>query len=80
MKLSDIQNSFLDSVFDEDKSLDYILPTHSNAEDTIEIYKSSINAQLINTLKVVYYIIFGGICYLNMIEDPRIGKWFGFMK
>ena len=33
-----------------------------------------------NTLKVSYYGVFAGICYLNMIEDPRIGHWFGFMK
>ncbi|MDC0933895.1 DNA-binding domain-containing protein, partial [Arcobacteraceae bacterium] len=56
MKLSDIQNSFLDSVFSDDKSLDYILPTHSTKENTIAIYKDSINAQLINTLKVVFPI------------------------
>jgi hypothetical protein len=71
MKLSDIQNSFLDSVFFEEKSLSYILPTHSNAEDTIEIYINSINAQLINTLKVVFPIcqsmlgveFFSAMCY-----------------
>jgi hypothetical protein len=56
MKLSSIQNSFLDSVFSENKSLSYILPTHSNAEDTIKIYKDTINAQLINTLKIVFPI------------------------
>ena len=56
MKLSDIQQSFLDSVFEENKSLDFILPTHSNHEDTIKIYKDTIDAQLINTLKIVFPI------------------------
>ena len=34
----------------------------------------------LNMIKLSYYVVFGGICYLNMIEDERIGKWMGFMK
>ena len=56
MTLAEIQNSFLGSVFKENNELDYILPTHSSKIDTIKIYKDTINAQLINTLKVVFPI------------------------
>ena len=42
--------------------------------DIMQVHK------FINTLKVAYYGVFGAICYLNMIEDPRIGHWFGFMN
>ena len=56
MKLSNIQNLFLESIYSGNQSLSYIKPTHSNEEETITIYKDTVNAQLINTLKIVFPI------------------------